>query len=296
MKVYKYGDITFSFDIDIPFLPLCTPSNDDIYKIELKYEKVDNSGISISTEEEYIQVNLATFAEYLIYPQEKRIIAYVRNENYFLSTFFNIPCSVLALINDRLLLHSSGVVYNGELFNFTANKGVGKTTLMSILLLKECDFFSDDTIILNINPNQILANTTVDLIKLCEDTYSSLVDDNFEIKNKNVAGKACIMSSELCAKGAYLGTLPVKKIIKINRHSYKSPVIKQMISRTAKMSLFISNIVGITHFNIELYSKVLEITNNINFDLIKFYNLFLPDDLKTVMSLRAEDLLPLELV
>ncbi len=57
--------------------------------------------------------------------QRNRLNVTTKYTELFISTFFNVPLSILLLLNERILLHSSAFVKNEKLFAVCGEKGMG---------------------------------------------------------------------------------------------------------------------------------------------------------------------------
>ena len=79
-----------------------------------------------------------------------RIDIYCSDLEYFYSSCFNLPFSIVSYINKNLLLHSSSIEKDNKIIAFCAKKGQGKTTLVSYLS-RYYKFYSDDTMILKLS-------------------------------------------------------------------------------------------------------------------------------------------------
>ena len=72
------------------------------------------------------------------------------------------------------------------IYLFCGKKGVGKTTIVS-LLSKYYNFFSDDSVNLSFNGNEIIGYKLNDIIKRNKDTFSMIskfANDEFNIFKK----------------------------------------------------------------------------------------------------------------
>lgn len=73
------------------------------------------------------------FASYRINGKQRSICVEYDDEESVRSTLFHLPAAALAMGEGNLLLHASGLYTDGRVIAFCGPKGMGKSTLISLL-------------------------------------------------------------------------------------------------------------------------------------------------------------------
>ena len=223
-------------------------------------------------------LTLGNKTTYIIEPFKNRIKVITSDFIWMESTFLNLPFAIFFALKNMLLLHASTLIdYNNIAIPLCANKGVGKTTT-SIGLSNFFDFYSDDTLLINLENNKLNCYFGTKFIKLNKDTFS-LMNSNKKFENfkKNIQGKAYYNFGKEIKEisGAY-----INKLYFLKREWGETRM--DTISHPFKKKMYLHiNICGTSTLGYE-YCKI--IVKNIVFDYIisnvEFFKLTLKDDLK----------------
>ena len=183
--------------------------------------------------------------------QPNKIYVITKYRELFNSTFFNIPMSILLLLNNRILLHSSAFINNGKLYPICAEKGMGKSTLLAYAFSKGDKVFCDDTLPLITIGNHIFAINSTSFIKLNSDSCEKIGFEDFENLEKNINNKA------------YVETKSENSLISLDSlyfmsNSKKNIEVTSITSRIAANAFVYGNVVGISWFNHMLTSRYTE--------------------------------------
>lgn len=221
------------------------------------------------------QINLyiGSIAEYNINFDDNIIYCYGENQSSITSTLFNLPFCIYCAVNDIILLHCSGFVYNNEVYSLTGPKGSGKSTM--ILHISEyLPFFSDDVIAVD---NEMLCYSGNYSIKIYDEIFETKEFNNVEdVKERNLLGKKVLIVNNRVSS-----PLKISKIFSINRCE-SSKIFKERISLEKQKELMLLN--SIVGLNV-LGSEYLEIIKNTStfaklMKNIDLYNLYIEDNLK----------------
>jgi hypothetical protein len=179
--------------------------------------------------------------------QHDKVCVMTKYKELFNSTFFNVPMSILLLLNNRILLHSSAFIRNCKLYPICAEKGMGKSTLLAYAFSQGDKVFCDDTLPLIFTDNHLYATTSTSYIKLNEDSYQKIGFKNYDKLNKNISNKA------------YLETQVEHSMILLDSlyfmsNSKKEVELSLITSKIAANMLVYGNVVGISWFNSTLIS------------------------------------------
>lgn len=294
MSLYRIFDTYFRCDMELPFRSVadkCLKENDDIVNIVYndKYES-DKTNVHIAYSDSEADLFLTGYARYLINFKNNEITVFAKSINDFISTFFNIPLSVFFLHRGKILLHSSSIVYDKKLYPFVADKGVGKSTLTSLLIKKGASFFSDDTLLLTLENSSLIAHKSPDIIKLTDETYNIIInDDSFDSHDKNIANKAYINPKKICEYHDITECMNFQSMYKLERYKGNKILNYKYLSPFSKKTLFIGQIVGIRHFNTKLVKMAMSLTDKINFSNIDLYVTKIPSTLEEIANCRLDE-------
>lgn len=227
---------------------------------------------------------------YVINKLGNEMKVYCNDLEYFYSSCYNVPFSIISYINKSLLLHSSAIEIDNRIIAFCGKKENGKTTLVSYLS-KYFNFYTDDTMELSINENLCLCERSFSPLKMNEDSLNILTEKTelFAVSRKNVSNKSYINPSEIKLKISEKNKLPLDKIIFLNRNKDRNSeiIIRKIEDNITIHSLLLTNIVGSKFFPYEI------ISDYVNFEIYKylinkinFYILDYPSDLDKLENIR----------
>lgn len=205
-------------------------------------------------------------AIYTIYEHIDRIDCIATSVEGCFSTLFNIPFSIYFLIRNEMLIHGCSMVKHDKCLCFTGHKGVGKTTLVSLLDGEDLILWGDDTLRVK---NDLTAYRAHNLIKITDETSHSIMLRYNVTQYKNLVGKSygILPPYELqCTIGA---------IIELSR-SHTTAIIRPINEKLIRNIILKRNIVGINCFDKHLLDKI----NYIKLDsTIKCFSLVVPDSI-----------------
>lgn len=177
---------------------------------------------------------------YYLYPKKNEIYVDTEDLKYLYSSFFNIPMSVFALFKNKAIVHSNALEFNEELYCFSGNKGIGKTTL-AMFLRKYCSIFSDDCVAIDCcSDRKVYGYRAAHTLKLCKKTYDIVVDDDCYGKHFDaLSQKANVLLPDMPYK-----KLPIRKMFFLVRGNGKEFVCDKVEPLITKKVLLIQSIVG----------------------------------------------------
>lgn len=215
------------------------------------------------------------------------------NFEYFTSTFFNIPLSVWLILNNRILLHTNGLVFNNKLYPFCGKKGVGKSTLVlsNVFNNKNIKFFSDDTICIGFEKEKLFAYCPINIIKLHKDSYDLLIDDgNFELRQKNIMNKAYVEIEEKYLHNC--NKIELETLFLLDRNNNICCIeIEDITNNLQKKEILVSNVIGYKYLERTLLMKVINIFKKIDISSLHIIRLNIPNDLNYMINNFWEDLI-----
>ena len=193
----------------------------------------------LKEEPEYI-VPFKEDIRYYLYPKKNEIYVETGDLSYLYSSFFNIPMSVFSLYKNKAVIHCNALEFNNELYCFSGNKAIGKTTL-AMFLGKYCSIFSDDCVAIDsFSDGRIYGYRATRTLKLCKKTYDIAINDNYyEEHFDHLSQKANILLSDMQYKKA-----PIRKMFFLVRGNGKEFVCDKVESLITKKVLLIQSIVG----------------------------------------------------
>ena len=181
---FIYG-LTAQLNIQLPFLEQEKVDTVDLY-IHVEFIDISDSTVSWPEKKNAYFLDLSPYGIYYVHSERNRIDCYAPNLQSFFSTVFNVPFSIYFLFRNELLLHTSSMLYKGSLLCFSADKGKGKSTLVSYLNhCKELRIYADDTLRVAKGGLAYRANH---LIKLTDETVNSF-QTNTNCLGRNVTQK-----------------------------------------------------------------------------------------------------------
>lgn len=215
----------------------------------------------------------------------KKIIAYFNSEENLQSTVYNIPFSVISILNNNLLLHACSIEIENKVIAFCGKKGTGKSTLLSHLC-KKANFYSDDTLNIKLKSNEIFTYNSYKTIKLTEESLSTHKITCFDKYKRNIQNKLYVPIGDLNNQQFVENDLKLKYIYYLEKDSsVNTVVIKKVNDYFTKCLLLLNSIVGIDYLSLELITKMKN--SKIFIEILKkidFYKFIMPDDLKKVST------------
>lgn len=193
----------------------------------------------LEEEPEYI-VPFKEDIRYYLYPKKNEIYVETGDLIYLYSSFFNIPMSVFSLFNNKAIIHCNALEFNNELYCFSGNKAIGKTTL-AMFLGKYCSIFSDDCVAIDsCSDGRVYGYRAAHTLKLSRKTYDIVINDNcYEEHFDNLSQKSNILLPDMQYKKT-----PIKKMFFLVRGNDKEFVCDKVESLITKKVLLIQSIVG----------------------------------------------------
>lgn len=273
-----YGQV-FSSNVKLPMAELHeTELTDPVHKLNISFAQLEKRNFDIvikciSESGMRYYVGLGEYADYFIYGREHKIDIVAVNFESFFSTFFNIPLSVYMLLEDRPILHCSGLQRNEDLYLFIGEKGVGKSTLVSFLeKMGFGNVYNDDTLCINRDTQVYPA---IPFVKLT-DTSSALLNYNVDGLKRNVAGKYYFPIKTVGLKQP----LFIKSIFFIYPSDCgKKPVLTSIDNEKIVKSRLTASVVGVHYMSRQLIRQTMQSSCLMN--LVKdtaFFSLFHPHD------------------
>ncbi len=276
LPFYKFNLLS-NIDLNTYPAPLNTQSK-TIFLNAVKGNSVLDENINFNINDGIFTIN-SPFSSYYI--SKNNITAKYNTINDIKSTLYNLPASVISIYHSDLLLHASGLSIDNNIVAFCAPKGGGKTTLISYIA-KVFNFFSDDTIYLENENNQINCYAGLDELKLTEETLYHH-DNGYDIymnSKKNIQEKAYVKANDInlltSDKNCITKPYKLSKIFFIKRSENQGFKTKDIININEKKSLLIANIVGSKYLPHDWIFKIFNssIFNNI-ISKIEFKYLFI---------------------
>lgn len=215
--------------------------------------------IYIEKKVSYYHINLSIHGYYDIYYNKKIIYAYITSKKSLISTILNIPFSVYLLLEGKILLHCSSIIYEDKVYCFCGKKGVGKSTVL-INLIEQYKYYSDDTLALNYENNNIYCYNSTKYIKVKE--YNNI--------ENNIIKKDVTLTD---AQGKYLVRIDVcynnikaliGKVILLDRDERNNIKYSKVENVLLKNIMISSSIVGFNYMNEYLINRIQGNTTFIN--------------------------------
>lgn len=239
------------------------------YKIIVNYKAIENEKISIDFIDNVYTIWLYKYSMVKIYNDIKIIEWDAKDYCSFISTFFNIPFSILCLLKGDCLLHTSTIKRNNQLYGFCAKQGVGKSTLCFLLNDAEYKFFSDDTLSIN---NCFRGTRGSSIIKLTDESLNLKKTKN-AILYENVNDKKCMLLNE--DQGS---EYPLRYLFFLERTTSDLNITPIEDKFQRKIVLY-DHIVGINYFKYIQFKMVDDFITSSDMEKIKMYKLKIPNNL-----------------
>lgn len=224
------------------------------------------------------------FASYRIGSEQRRIWVEYDDDESVRSTIFHLPAAALAMGEGNLLLHASALYTNGRVIAFCGPKGMGKSTLIS-LLGQFSPIFSDDTMFLSERDSQVCAYAQAGRLRLTKETCQIHSSNPclYEDAPKSIQGKAYMNASEIGAQPyvASGNTVPIlSTIVVIHRHVSPDFRIRPVDSLLEKTSLLMANCIGILFLTTQSRKRLCTgKTFQQVLSTVRFLHLYLPNRL-----------------
>ena len=187
---YIYCGIVFKSNIEFPFFH---ESNDDQYDYEIYYSRLmnysnsENNTLIIQDQTYFLYFKDKGYYEIM----RERMICHFDDLQYMYATICNLPFAIITLCKKMLPLHASSIVVKDKgVVTFLGEKGIGKTTIASILdNCKLCSAYGDDMVTCVNSFSHIVVNRGSKLMKVTKQTaeyleQSRLLNDVYPGLNK----------------------------------------------------------------------------------------------------------------
>lgn len=287
-----YQIYNYKVNSNIVLEHLIYSKNQSAFDINLKFNVGDidrNRYCECMISQDYYILNLYNII-YKINKLGNQIEVYCRDLEFFYSSCYNIPFSIISYINKNILLHSSAIEKHNKIIAFCGKKGQGKTTLVSYLS-KYYNFYTDDTMILKLNNGLCLCERSNSPLKMNEDilTMHDGEHELYTISRKNVLQKAYINPRDIKVNISEKNKSVLDKIIILNRNKNENSEIRirKIDDYVSINSLILTNIVGSKYFpyeiisdytNFKIYSYII--------NKIDFYILDYPTSLESLENVK----------
>lgn len=272
-NVYGY---TIGINVDMPLLtPIRSSEYDYLFNVEY-VNSVENESIALKNDRGIVSISLGMYADIVIDNITKTVTYHAVDYESFFSTVFNIPFSVIHLLNNEFLIHSSSILYEEGVICFLGDKGTGKSTLVSIMSEKceSVDFFSDDTIRIDKDLRGYWAHN---LLKLDNDILGDISQDRLT-EHYNVSGKRYILYDSP-REGK-----KVKALVFCERNSsIREHRIDEINGEVLRNAYLIKNIIGVRFLDSVFLGKALRETKNY-FKRLRLFRLRLPNSMDYLLQ------------
>lgn len=277
MNYYKIYNIIVKTNIEIYILDKILETNNfsDQIVFDLKWErkkikKVED--VNVIIKDTVISVS-NSICNYIILLNDKLIKSFSDTIEEMVSTLFNLPFSYISLYYGNIIFHGSSIVSSKRAYIFCAEKGVGKTTLVS-RLLHYFNFYYDDTLLVD---RELRSYGGYKFLKIINPQIPTIAKEKLL---KNIQGKFYvppnyISNYKIVKDGKILDTIFILR--RCNESKVKFKKINDFLS---KKMLLLSSIVGIDYLDYKIIKTIesLEIFNNI-MSKINVVQINVPNDL-----------------
>ena len=266
---YVYGEILLS-NVKLPLLNTTVLYGVNNIRLNVRFGDVGDKNYILKLDYKYI-VSFANTAIYYVYENEDRIDCTATDNESLFSTIFNIPFSIYFLMRNELLIHCCSMIIYDRCLCFAGNKGVGKSTLVSLLCDDEFIIFGDDTL-------RVKKDSTVyrahNLIKITDETANK-ISANYEVTSfRNLTGKVYGILPNI------LDAYQFDTIIELLRIN-SAIAIRGINSIIVKNNIIKKNIVGVSYFDKYLFNKLQSVTLEMDANC---FVLTLPDGLQKLIA------------
>lgn len=296
LYVYEFYGCGLRSSIALPFLdPL---SNPERARYEITFDvdyvqSIPDGPVLTQSAEGYI-ITFGDHACYKLSHENNRFEIRTKSTEILFSTMFNLPVSIFLANKGGILLHCSSFIHDKSALCFCGNKGVGKSTWIS-MCLDRFPFFSDDTLAVFGDESRMECKAAGKFIKLHEDSAKAhgISEDQFRELRKNTQGKAYVDVAHRALPEA--GEPSPKAVFHLSRYAGDCMTVKRVNSDLERTAILLTSIVGMRHFNGALLDMVRtsEVFNKLVSD-VPFFRLYLPRDLGLLRDAVDEfsDMLP----
>lgn len=204
--------------------------------------------------------------------KEKIIVVRAISMDMVFFTLFNVPFSFMLNSLGMVMLHSSSCILNNRLLAFTAEKGVGKSTLLLKMLQYGVRMYSDDS--LTIADNNYLSFNSHSALKTKDEKLCKLCGDEKYVYDERI--QKFIFEGDVVPQCRRLDRIYV-----LQRGNYDDYSILEINRRSERIAVLLNGIVGIKYYNNKQKFKLLkspvfqELLENMS-----IYYLFVPDEKK----------------
>ena len=263
---YRIYGLTVKTNVPLTLLAETDAAPEDL-SIRVEYGAVQKSyDIRVLEDDGVYRVNLGMLADYRIYPERGLMECTAEDYNGFFSTLFNIPFSIFFAVRSLRLLHCCAMTYKEKLICLAGEKGVGKSTVTSILDGGDFRLFSDDSLLISDDGRGYKPHN---LIKMTESTVK------FSRKN------AIMLTDCFNAVGKRYGVFDGEEesrdiaAVLVLRRTSGTPDLREVTGETVRRMSFLNNTIGISYFPRELLRKWLDAPACPS---VKLYDAFIPND------------------
>lgn len=227
------------------------------------------------------------FASYRISSKQRSIWVAYDDAESVRSTLFHLPAAAFAMGEGNLLLHASGLYADGRVVAFCGPKGVGKSTLIS-LLGRITQIFSDDTMLLSERDMLVCACAQSGRLRLTPETcrIHSSNPCLYEHAPKSIQGKAYVNAEAIGAKTYPLqanDSPTLSTLVVLHRHTDLNFRLRPVCSQLEKKSLLMANSIGISFLAPQSRKHLcMGKTFQQMLSAVRFLHLYLPNDLATL--------------
>lgn len=297
---YSIFDLNIESDIEIPFLDSleCSFKNIDL-KISKEPSLYSNLIQLRKKNKNYYKINLNKSEIYIndiaLFNIKKNgfLINYVVEKKIDMASFFSkllnhvIPYALY--MQNKFVLHASGISYKGSGFLFLGKSGAGKSSLAASL--KEMSFACEDSALIDIKNDELFLTPSFNLVKLNTQiheilklNYNKIANIKIDKLNRNLYEVENFLKNAVKLKRCYILEWGESfKIEKINNKTifgnmYSSVFGPHPLNTCKESELFI-------------YKRVTKLLNNIDFyKLCRNKNNFFSDNDNIVKHIQIENL------
>jgi hypothetical protein len=296
--IYKLHKFYLFSSIEIPLLEQVKnniTNNELIIKLNIHHNIYNQDQIKDKyLHKDIYYIDFGANLIYIIHKQNNLIEAYTDNNENIITSFFNVPLSLYLVRYNGILLHASTIEINRRIIGFCGDKGAGKSTMV-MLLSKKYNLFSDDTIYIESEDDNIIALSANRFTRLTKETFNIITRRyDFDKFPHNIIGKAYIFPDKIGLKSSDSDRGILSALFIINRSNIDSIRIEKVTSLIAKKIAVWHNIVGINYFDdrnflVEINTELIETL----IAKIAFYRLLVPNNILCLEKFIDENMIPI---
>ena len=271
---YKFEEAIESFDVGKYDILICEDANvvNEFYDVPESDSDVDKPY--------YIQ--LAKDVCYIMYPEQGYFsIASDGNIRYKLidgfdhlevnEIFLCLVIPMLLILQDRVMFHGSGLVWDDKCFVVSGNSGAGKSTVTNACINEGAKFLADDTVALNLEDG-VYACSAYPQQKLCMDQVTDFMKKNCEMVQLP-EDMGVIKYAVRDRNRFFYGTKKLNALVILNPTDKVTEPIIEELEGYDKVPALIDNLYKSDTYkkkgiNPELFKKCLQIAQNIKIDRV----------------------------